>query len=195
MTGVQTCALPIYIFGSIAEQMLGRAYFIALYVLAGVMGSLLSGYMSIQDSYALLAGGVANASLLPSVSAGASGAVMGIGAALTVLAVLPVLPRQRFILDKKSLLIIMAINLAMGFSISGINNAAHMGGMLMGILLSLFWYMGQKWQKTKLINVIAVVAATLLCYGFYLYCHSLVAEIAPLWQELIRMMQQQGFLP
>ncbi|MEK5769038.1 rhomboid family intramembrane serine protease, partial [Acinetobacter schindleri] len=75
---------------------------------------------------------VANPGLLPGVSAGASGAVMGLGASLTVLSLLPMLPRQPFILDKKTLVMIMGLNLAMGFMISGINNAAHIGGMIMG---------------------------------------------------------------
>ena len=44
----------LYIFGNIAEQMLGRYYYIGLYMLAGLSGSLLSGYMAIQDSYELL---------------------------------------------------------------------------------------------------------------------------------------------
>lgn len=92
----------LYIFGSVAEQLFGRWYFVGLYLCAGLMGSLFSGYMNIQDSYALIEGGVANPGLLPSVSAGASGAVMGLGGALTILSILPVLPRQRFILDKKN---------------------------------------------------------------------------------------------
>jgi membrane associated rhomboid family serine protease len=54
------------------------------------------------------------------------------------------LPQQRFILDKKTLLIVMGINLAMGFMISGINNAAHIGGMLMGAVLAALWYLSQK---------------------------------------------------
>ena len=61
--------------------------------------SLLSGYIAIRDSYALLEN--FDPSLLPHVGAGASGAVMGLGGALTILAILPALPRQRFILDKK----------------------------------------------------------------------------------------------
>ncbi len=88
--------------GLTPKQVLEQMYFIGLYVCAGLMGSLLSGYMNIQDSYRLIEGGVANPDLLPAVSAGASGAVMGLGASLTVLALLPMLPQQRFILDKKT---------------------------------------------------------------------------------------------
>ncbi len=97
----------LYIFGSVAEQLLGRFYYLGLYILAGLMGSLLSGFIDIQNSFELLQNN--DPTLLPSVSAGASGAVMGIGSALTVLAVLPGLPKQRFILDQKNLLMIMTV--------------------------------------------------------------------------------------
>ena len=161
----------LYIFGSVAEQMLGRFYFLGLYVLAGLMGSLLSGYLTIQDSYALLAEGAANQQLFPSIGAGASGAVMGLGAALTIISLLPMLPKQQFYLDKKTLLMVMGINLAMGFMISGINNAAHIGGMLMGAALAFIWYLGQKVHQSLIIQMIGLIAATVGCYLFYLHCH------------------------
>ncbi len=181
----------LYIFGSVAEQLYSRFYFIGLYVLAGLMGSLLSGYMSIQDSYSLIEGGVANPSLLPSVSAGASGAVMGLGGALTILSLFPVLAQQKFILDKKTLLMVMGLNLMMGFMISGINNAAHMGGMFMGGILSLVWYLGQKWQRANITNMIALILASMLCYALYHYNLQLIEPISPLWQDILNMMQQQ----
>lgn len=35
----------------------------------------------------------------------------------------------------------MAINLIFGFIATGINNAAHVGGMIIGALLALIWYL------------------------------------------------------
>lgn len=185
----------LYIFGNIAEQIFGRFYFLALYFLAGLMGSLLSSYLTIRDSYTLLdqlhhAANI-QSSLLPHVGAGASGAVMGIGAALTVLSIFPILPKQRFILDKKSLLIIMAINLAFGFLATGINNAAHIGGMIMGALLAVFWYMGQKAQHTSWIAWVGLLVGAVGCFGLYQYCMALLPTITPLWQELLTQMQNQ----
>lgn len=178
----------LYIFGSIAEQMLGRVYFIGLYFLTGLSGSLLSGYISIQDSYELIRIGEANRALLPSVGAGASGAVMGIGAALTVISLFPILPQQRFLLDKKTLLTVMGINLAMGFMVSGINNAAHIGGMIMGAFLAATWYAGAKMNRSALFNPISLLIGAALCWFAYQYCLSLVVYIQPLWQELVNMM-------
>ncbi len=135
----------LYIFGNVAEALFGRLYFIGLYLLAGLFGSLLSSYINIQNGHELLQH--FDQSLLPHVSAGASGAVMGLGAALTVLSLFPPLPHQAYILDKKALLMIMAINLIFGLVATGINNAAHVGGMIMGALLALIWYLS---YRTKL---------------------------------------------
>lgn len=175
----------LYIFGSITEKMMGRIYFIGLYILAGLMGSLLSGYVSIQNTFEMLELNEVRADLFPAVGAGASGAVMGLGASLTVLSLLPRLRHFNYYLDRKSLLIIMAINLAMGFMISGINNAAHIGGILMGIFLTLIWYVGQKIQRTWF-NLMGLAFGIILCYVFYLYCQILVEQILPYWAEMVR---------
>lgn len=185
----------LYIFGSLAEQILGRFYFIGLYFLAGLMGSLLSGYMSIQDSYELLnhfnsiAG--SQSSLIPHIAAGASGAVMGLGGALTILAFFPPLPLQRFILDKKALLIVMGINLAFGFMTIGINNSAHIGGMIMGAFLVFIWYLFQKMKAQMLGNLIGLASGSLVCVLFYQYCISLLPPITPFWQMILSQMSQQ----
>lgn len=180
----------LYIFGNVAEQLFGRCYFLVLYLCAGVMGSLFSAYMSMQDSFTLLLQHQLDAALLPKVSAGASGAVMGLGAALTFLSVLPRLKNQSFILDKKTLIIMMALNLALGFMISGINNAAHIGGMCMGIFFALFWYLGQKWQRVRLMQFFALLAAILLCGVLYQYCMNQLVVLEPLWREVLQAMRQ-----
>lgn len=180
----------LYIFGSVLEQMFGRIYFLSVYILAGLMGSLLSGYISIQNSYTLMHTLTAHPDLLPRVGAGASGAVMGLGAALTALALLPTLPRQSFILDKTTLLMVMGINLAMGFMLSGINNAAHIGGMLVGAILAFPWYFSQR-LRYRWIMPISIVLVGAASYLFYLYCQQRVIEIQPLWSELLILMRPQ----
>ncbi len=179
----------LYIFGSVAEQLLGRFYYLGLYILAGLMGSLLSGFIDIQNSFELLQNN--DPTLLPSVSAGASGAVMGIGSALTVLAVLPGLPKQRFILDQKNLLMIMGINLLIGFTIAGINNAAHIGGMLMGALLTIIWYAGQRIHKPKLAFIAGMAVGIISCSLLYTYCMQQVQLLEPVWRQILAAMRAQ----
>ena len=179
----------LYIFGDVAEKTLGKFYFLGLYILAGLMGSLLSGYLDIRNSYELLQN--FDQKLFPHVSAGASGAVMGLGGALTLLSLFPPTPNQRFILDKRSLLTVLAINLAFGFLASGINNAAHIGGMLMGAVMALAWYATQRAKMGKAANIIIVILGIAATYGVYLYCQHLVGPLTPLWQQAIAQMREQ----
>ena len=85
---------------------------------------------------------------------------------------------------------VMGINLAMGFMISGINNAAHIGGMLMGAALAFIWYIGQKLHQSLLIQMIGLIAAAVGCYLFYLHCQQLIQPILPLWEHFILLMKQ-----
>ncbi len=179
----------LYVFGSVAEQLFGHRYFLGLYVLAGLMGSLLSGYVSIQDSYQLLQ--QFDPAHLPRVSAGASGAVMGLGAALTVLSLLPSLPQQTLFLDRKALLMIMGINLAMGFMIAGINNAAHLGGIGMGAALALCWYLSQRLAIAKIGAALSLLLGAGICWAFYQYCLQLVQGIQPIWLQILQHMKIQ----
>ena len=179
----------LYIFGDVAEKTFGRFYFLGLYLLAGLMGSLLSGYLDIRNSYELLQS--FDQKLIPHVSAGASGAVMGLGGALTLLSLFPPTPHQRFILDKRSLLTVLAINLAFGFFTSGINNAAHIGGMIMGAVLALLWYLNQRANANHVVNIIILIIGVIATYGAYLYCQHLIQPISPLWQEAVSQMRNQ----
>ncbi len=179
----------LYIFGDVAEKTFGKFYFLELYLLAGLMGSLLSGYLDIRNSYEFLQH--FDQKLIPHVSAGASGAVMGLGGALTLLSLFPPTPNQRFVLDKRSLLTVLAINLAFGFLASGINNAAHIGGMLMGAVMALAWYVMQRMKAPIAVNVIIVILGIAVTYATYLYCQHLVGPITPLWQEAVSQMRAQ----
>ena len=178
----------LYIFGDIAEKTFGKFYFLGLYILAGLMGSLLSGYLDIRNSYTLLQ--TADSSVIP-ISAGASGAVMGLGGALTLLSLFPPTPNQRFILDKRSLLSVLAINLAFGFFASGINNAAHIGGIIMGAVLALLWYVSQRARAGQWADVVILILGTALTYGVYAYCQHLVEPLTPSWQQAVSQMRSQ----
>lgn len=179
----------LYIFGSVAEQLLGRFYYLGLYILAGLMGSLLSGFIDIQNTFELLQSN--DLKLLPKVGAGASGAVMGIGGALTLLSLLPVLPQQSFLLDKKTLVMVMAINLFIGFTMSGINNAAHIGGLLMGAFMALIWYIGQRVNQPKLGFTLGLIIGIAICYGLYAYCMQQVQILEPVWRQILAAMRAQ----
>lgn len=115
----------LYLVGPLVEQLYGTARFLVLYVLTAATASLAS----------YLIGGSG-----PSV--GASGALFGLCGVLLVARVLhrPVLQgRHNAILSQIGALVV--INLVLGFGLNtvggGIDNAAHVGGLLGGIWLGL----------------------------------------------------------
>ena len=113
--------LGLLIFGNIAERIFGLYRFVILYLLAGLAGSFAS--FAFNDAV---------------VGAGASGAIMGILGAVAAFYfirrnTLGEGERQNF----KGLLIIAGFNIILGFTIQGIDNWAHMGGLAGGFVIGM----------------------------------------------------------
>lgn len=111
--------------GSYLERALGKIKYIIFYLAAAVGSSLASlGIM-------LYTGNIA-------VSAGASGAIFGIiGALLYML----IRNRGRFAdLTMMRFLLMIALSLYYGFSSTGVDNAAHVGGLVIGFVLGVILY-------------------------------------------------------
>jgi membrane associated rhomboid family serine protease len=106
----------LMIFGPAVEGRYGRARFLALYLVAGFLGS--------AFSMAFTAGGI---------RAGASGGVFGIlGAWIAFYARHRRLSAARDQL--KSLFFLVGINLFIGFTMKGVDNFAHLGGLVGGVV-------------------------------------------------------------
>ncbi len=119
--------LLLWYLGSRLEKYLGHGKFAATYLLCGLGGNLISlGYYLITNPYTN--------------TAGASGAVFGIvGAMLWVV----VRHRGRLAdLTTRQLMLMIIFTLYNGFTDSGINNAAHIGGLVLGFLLGMLFYRG-----------------------------------------------------
>lgn len=118
--------LVLFNLGSILEQMLGSFRFFVLYVLA------------------LLVGNIATLLYMPpyAVSVGASGAIMGLAGALSVFLLLD--RDGRFLRttarSRNFFLFLVALNLIVGELISIINNAAHIGGFVSGVVFGIFFW-------------------------------------------------------
>jgi rhomboid protease GluP len=164
--------------GLLAEPLLGSAGLIAVYILTGAAGNLLSTDLNwlfpIRE-----AGGV----FFPA-GAGASGAVFGIAGALIVLLKskrLPVPPSELSRL-RKSVIYFAALNLVLGLSInfgsnylgSGLNidNMAHLGGFSSGLLFAapLVPRLGSPRPlfQSRLQIAIIMVVGILVLFGFYI---------------------------
>ncbi len=168
--------------GLLAEPLMGSFGLFAVYILTGAAGNLLSTAKNwmfpIHD---------ASGALYFQAGAGASGAVFGIAGALIVLLrskLLPVPPEEVRKL-RKSVIYFAAINLVIGLSInfgSGftgveVDNSAHIGGFLCGLLFAVPMVprIGSPRSEFqfKLRLAVGLVILLLVLFGFY------VAHIPP----------------
>ena len=110
----------LWSLGPLAERLFGSVYYFVVYLFAGLCGSLAS----------LLWHPYLN-------SAGASGAIFGVLGGLLAFMVNPRtrIPTSISAAQRNSALIFIAYNLLNGFSHTGIDNAAHIGGLLAGFTM------------------------------------------------------------
>lgn len=112
--------LALYQAGQVVERLFGRAGFALIYLLAGLLGNVASLWWKQGP-----------------VSVGASGAIFGVYGAL--LAYLSVqrgsVPVEVFKEMRSGTLGFIGYSLFAGFALPGIDNAAHLGGLLGGLIL------------------------------------------------------------
>jgi rhomboid protease GluP len=134
--------LSLYFLGSFVEEAFGRSRFLALYLLSGVSGGL-----------AYLYFGGFNA---PAV--GASGAIFGLLGGVLGYA----LRRGTFSWQNpliRQLVILLALNLYLGFSIPNISNTAHLGGLAGGFAFG--WLVAPTVYSRKRLRAIFPIAVVL----------------------------------
>ena len=136
-------SFAMYFFGQIAEPMFGSAKFLALFLLAAIGGSLLNNYVTWQ--------GIVDGTGQAGLSAGASGGIMGIGAALLIAALFKI-SVNGMVLNLKSLIFIMGINLVYGFAVPGIDNAGHIGGAITGLIIALAFAIAYRQRMASVIQ-------------------------------------------
>lgn len=117
----------LWIVGGVLEPLLGRARFLALYLISGIGGGVAT-YLFSQALVIDRQTGMITES--GTVSAGASGAVFGLFAAFYIL-------MRRLGRDTSVITMILVINLVLTFVIPNISIWGHLGGMATGALISL----------------------------------------------------------
>lgn len=124
--------------GSEIEYTFGKYKFLAIFLFTGVVGSFLSYYASIVT----ISNGIISPLLNPHISVGASGAVFGLLGYLLVkkLNERKLMMEGKYLnVDMNSLLVVIILNLGIGFISPGIDNNAHVGGFISGIVLGLIF--------------------------------------------------------
>jgi rhomboid protease GluP len=151
--GILHLVLNMYALYSISiflEPMLGKLRYIAAYVCSGLIASAIS-IVWRQDEMI--------------VGAGASGAIFGMYGVFLSLMIVNLIPKKIKQAMMQSVLVFVAYNVFYGFKPgSGIDNAAHIGGLISGMLIGFIFSLTFKNPTTKKIGVITglVVIATIV---------------------------------
>jgi len=143
----------LWIVGPQVEKLYGSARFFIIYVLTGVAGVYASYQMHPE-----------------SISAGASGAIFGLFGALLVFglkyrkSIPPFFQRA----VGRGVIPVIIINLIIGFSIRGIDNSAHIGGLLAGgVLAAVLPYEKVGVPTHAVFRVVQAVLIILIAASFY----------------------------
>jgi len=117
--------LILFVLGDNLERALGKVKYAVFYVICGVGANVVSLCVNLlQDTYA--------------VSAGASGAIFGVSGGL--LYVVAANRGQLEDLSTRQMVILVGFSLYHGFTSSGVNNVAHVAGLVLGILMAMLFY-------------------------------------------------------
>lgn len=138
----------LYIIGTQVESYIGKPKYLFIYLFSAISGSLLSCVTHTDASWSL----------------GASGAIFGLMGTLIYFGY-----HYRLYLDsalKSQIIPLVILNLAMGFIIQGIDNAAHIGGLVGGLFITMA--LGVK-NKTSVQDSINGAICSIIFIGFMSY--------------------------
>ena len=123
----------LYIIGREVENLFGKVKYIIIFILSGIFGSIMS--LAFTPN---------------TISAGASGAIFGLLGALLYFGM-----HYRTYLGeaiKRSIIPIIVVNLIIGFFAEGIDLAAHIGGLVGGVLVAMMVGVPDKSKTKDIIN-------------------------------------------
>ncbi len=146
--------------GGIAERFYGHQQFLVIYLFAGLFGSLASLFFSASQA----------------VSVGASGAIFGVAGAIlaAIFTKHEKLPPALVGRMRTSMLVFVGYSLFMGFTVSFIDNSAHIGGLVSGFMLA--WIMAERfdWDQYRRQGLMRALLACGLALGAAVIMWSMV---------------------
>lgn len=141
----------LYIIGREVENLFGKIKYIVIFILSGIFGSI----MSLAFTH-------------NTISAGASGAIFGLLGALLYFGM-----HYRTYLGeaiKRSIIPIIVVNLIIGFFAEGIDLAAHIGGLVGGVLVAMMVGVPDKSKTKDIINgtILTIIYLIFISYLAFL---------------------------
>jgi rhomboid protease GluP len=171
--GILHLALNMYVLAFTAplvEYEFGAGRMVAIYLAGGLLASCASVLWAEMRSTAV------NPVGLLTVGVGASGAVMALFGSLLAGLVLPTprfahLPRHMQPGINTGLIQAIVINIGMGFMIKGVDNAAHVGGLLGGVALGIVMAVAPRavGPRATLMRYLAAAGLVAVCAGTLLH--------------------------
>ena len=136
----------LYVIGSQLESFLGKFKFLFVYLVSALSGSLMSIIFNTH------------------VSAGASGAIFGLLGSMLYFGY-----NYRVFLGnvmKSQIIPLIILNLGLGFMMSGIDNAAHIGGLVGGLISTMAVGLKHKTSTFEKVNGFIVLVIYILFLGY-----------------------------
>ncbi|MEY1578127.1 rhomboid family intramembrane serine protease [Providencia manganoxydans] len=169
-------SLALLVIGIECERVYGKFKLLSIYIISGIGAALFSAYWQYQeslkavDSFSLYM--PINNTVYITIGVGASGAIMGLAAASVIYLLktinspdVPDIENAKLKRQLYNIIAMIALTLVNGMQ-SGVDNAAHVGGAVIGALVSLGYVISTK--KSYLIDLlITVIAAALLIFAIY----------------------------
>ena len=123
--------------GNEIEYVFGKWKLLFVFILTGILGNFVSFFFSV---WSFAEYGFVNPLLFPHISVGASGSIFGLLGYILgkKLNERKLMMEGKFLnVDMNSLITVLVLNLFIGFTVPNIDNNAHIGGFVFGIILSL----------------------------------------------------------
>ena len=139
----------LYVIGSQLESFLGKVKFLFVYLISALCG----GLMSLAFS--------------TGVSAGASGAIFGLLGSMLYFGY-----NYRVFLGnvlKSQIIPLIILNLGLGFMVSGVDNAAHIGGLVGGVFATIAVGLKHKTSKFEMVNGFIILFLYIFFLGFLVF--------------------------
>ena len=146
----------LYVLGPPLERLLGHARFLVLYLIAGLGGAV--------ASFAF--------SGINSVSVGASGAIFGLMGALVVAG-------RHLRTDITQVLVLIGINIVIGFIAPGIDWRAHLGGLLTGAAVAFVFSKAPQGARQTLVQVAGCLVILAVLAGIALWRAEQIRQLLP----------------
>lgn len=164
--------LAVYYLGAMVERIYGSWRFLIIYFMSGIGGSL------------------ASFAFTTNVSAGASGALFGLFGALLFFGLIN--KKVFFQTMGNNILLLIGINIVIGFMIPQIDVGAHLGGLIAGFIASAVFHLPKK--KNYPIQFLAIVIYIILLFGLVVYgTHTNINSAAYQLTKMEELLKQEEY--